>query len=173
MPLSVASLIPSFSALGSCGLTTIALTFFAIRSRMSASCPAALTLWWMTVTDLTSPDAAAWALAEQIDASRQPFPVPAPLAKPIVYLAPPAAPDAPAPPVDGEAVELQAPTTAIAATATRPRANPIRFMDVSLLLCPARAPSWALGRFMITRCVSVRRSVIHLLAGRSHGRVAA
>ena len=88
MPLSVASLIPSLSAAGSFGLTTIALTFLAMRSRMSASWPAASTSWWMTVTELTSPDAAAWALAEQIDASRQPLPVPAPFAKPMVYLPP-------------------------------------------------------------------------------------
>src|SRR5690242_6594193 len=97
----------------------------------------------MTVTDLTSPEAAAWALAEQIDASRQPLPVPAPFAKPMVYLAPPAAADGALdePALDAPGVELQAVAMIpIAATATRPRDQRSCFMKLPTPPLPGRCP---------------------------------
>src|SRR6476469_2462009 len=98
MPALMASAMAGLSASGLFGLTTIALTFAAIRFRMSVSWPAAYKSCWIALTFVTSPDAAAWDLAEQRADSRQPLPVPPPLAYPIVYLPvpPPDALEAPA-----------------------------------------------------------------------------
>src|SRR3954454_19427695 len=95
IPAPMASAMAGFSASGLFGLTMIAFTFAAIRFRMSVSWPAASTSWWIALTPETLPDDAASALTEQRADSRQPLPVPPPLAYPIEYL-PAAPPDAPA-----------------------------------------------------------------------------
>ena len=83
------------------------------------------------MTFVTSPDAAAWDLAEQRADSRQPLPVPPPLAYPIVYLPVPP-PDALEAPADApaEAPPLAAPLAVVpeleqAAATTAMAARPI------------------------------------------------
>src|SRR6476469_6779739 len=122
MPAAMASAIAGFRASGPAGLMMIALTFWAIRFRMSDSWPGASVSRWMIVTFETLPALTAWAFAEQSIASRQPLPTPPAFENPIVYfaLAPP----------DAAGAELQAPATiASTARAARPRENPVRFMD--------------------------------------------
>src|SRR3954447_24074482 len=125
MPALIASAMAGFSASGLFGLTMIAFTLAAIRFRMSVSWPAASTSWWIALTVETLPDDAASALTEQRADSRQPLPVPPPLAYPIEYLpaappdapaaAPPYPPAEPAPRRPPPAVERADATTAMAA----------------------------------------------------------
>src|SRR3954470_8124433 len=166
IPAAMASAIAGFNASGPDGLMMIALTPLAIRFRMSASWPGASVSRWMMLTLVTLPALTACAFAEQSIASRQPFPTPPALETPIVYLA-----FAPPPP-DAAGVELHAPTTiAATATATRPRTKPIRFIEFHSSLRRPRFPSWVAGRSIIAG-PDPRRSVIHLLVARSHGRAA-
>src|SRR5688500_15038614 len=69
---------------GSDGLTMIALTPAEIRWRMSSSWPAASVLRCAMLSELTSPEASACALIEQIISSRQPLPATV-LETPMVY----------------------------------------------------------------------------------------
>src|SRR5438094_2150301 len=118
----------------------------------------------MIVTFDTLPALTAWAFAEQSIASRQPLPTPPAFANPIVYfVAAPAPPDAP-----GVAVHAPA-TIAMTARATTPRANPSLFMNCHSSLRRPRCPSWVAGRTIIAGLPDARRSVTHLLVGRSHG----
>src|SRR5829696_6667904 len=94
MRAAVASAIAGFRASGPAGLMMIALTFWAIRVRMSDSWPGASVSRWMIVTLETLPALTACALAEQSIASRQPLPTPPAFENPIVTF-PPAAPEAP------------------------------------------------------------------------------
>src|SRR4029078_9147851 len=103
----------------------------------------------MIVTFVTSPVLTASAFAEQSIASRQPLPTPPGFQTPIVDDLPPVRTPPgfksrivyafrPVPP-DAPGVALQAPAMiAIAATATRPRANPIRFIEHHSSSCPDR-----------------------------------
>src|SRR6185436_15272977 len=86
MPLAIASAMAGLSASGLDGLMSRMLTFFAIRSRMSASWPAASVSRVVARTLLILPDVTAWALAEQIIASRQPLPTAPGFEMPTVYL---------------------------------------------------------------------------------------
>src|SRR5512144_3264048 len=85
MPAAFASARAGLSASGSFGLNTMALTPFAMRSRMSDSWPAASVLRWMVVSSETWPEALAWALAVQTCSSRKPLPTPPPFEYPILY----------------------------------------------------------------------------------------
>ena len=84
MPCRVASLIAGVERVRIAGLMRIAFTSLAIRSRMSASWPAASVSLVDDGDALTLPDLTAWALAEQIMASRQPLPTPPGFENPIV-----------------------------------------------------------------------------------------
>src|SRR6478752_6580260 len=101
----------------------------------------------MTVTPVTWPESAAWALAEQIDASRQPLPTPPPLAKPMVYLPPPAPPLGAA---DDPLLEHAAAITAIAAIPMDSRARAEPFLSIR---SPPRSADTA-ARPCVLDCVS-------------------
>src|SRR6187402_1743905 len=107
----------------------------------------------MTVTDETLPDAAAWALTEQIDDSRQPLPTPPPLAKPILYepVAPPLAP------AEG-AVEppLLEQATAIIATAARPPSIFARIDPFWVMRAPPLRSAGHRGRTVDRTCCRPR-----------------
>src|SRR5881392_629272 len=121
----------------------------------------------MIVTFETLPALTACAFAEQSIASRQPLPTPPAFANPIVYFV-----ALPAPP-DAAGVALHAPATiAMTARATRPRANPSLFMNCHSSLRRPWCPSWVVGRIIIAGLSDARRSVTHLLVGRSHAQAA-
>src|SRR6185295_8085573 len=108
----------------------------------------------MIVTFVTSPVLTASAFAEQSIASRQPLPTPPGFENPIVYDLAPVPPDAPG-------AALQAPAMiAIAATATRPRANPIRFIENHSSSCTDRGVPSRAGRTIIAPLDATRRAVI-------------
>jgi len=86
MPAAFASARAGFRAFASFGLKTIALTPFAIRSRMSESWPAASVFREVVVSWDTWPDARACAFAVQICSSRKPLPTPPALEYPILYI---------------------------------------------------------------------------------------
>ena len=126
---------------------------------MSASWPAASVTRDWTVTLLTLPDATAWALAEQIIASRQPLPTAPGFEKPIVYFAPAA------PPLGALDAPVLEQAAAINAMAARPIANRER-LDPLIIRSPPRP--WARRADVVTstgRPSPVGRSIVMRRSG--------